>query len=67
MLFVFDVLIRPDVFEGSALGWGADGGFVSLLGVEGWVEVYQIDAIGVDAAQDVEVVGYEKRSIFDVY
>ena len=38
--------------DGSVAYWGG----VVLIGVEGWVEVNEVDALGVDAAQDVEVV-----------
>ncbi len=63
---VLDVLVRPDVLELGTFGGAADRGFVLPVGVERGIEVYQIDALVVDAAQDVEVVGDEKRAVLDV-
>lgn len=56
---VLDVLVRPDVLEFRTFGGASDRGFIVPIGVERGIEVYQINALVVDAAQDVEVVGDE--------
>ena len=63
---VLDVLVRPDILEFSTFGGAADRRFVLPIGVERGIEVYQVDALVVDAAQDVEVVRDEKRAVVDV-
>ena len=61
-----DVLVRPDVLELGSFGGAADRRFVLPIGVERGIEVYQVYTLVVDAAQDVEVVGDEKRAVLDI-
>ena len=63
---VLDVLVRPDVLEFRTFGGTSDRGFVLPVGVKRGIEVYQINALVVDAAEDVEVVRDEKRAVLDV-
>lgn len=50
------VVEGPGVFGGCACGLGADGHGGVAVGVEGLVEVDEVDGFGVYAAHDVEVV-----------
>ena len=54
---VFDILICPNVFEGSTFGWRTDRSFVLFLGIEGWIEINQIYAVGVYPAHNVKIIG----------
>ena len=61
-----DVAQRPRVLERGAGGLRADGRGVVLVGVERRVGVHQVDAVGVQAAQDVEVVPRPHRAVGEV-
>ena len=43
------------------------GGGVVLIGIEGRVEVYEVDALGVHAAEDVEVVAGPDGLVSEVW
>ena len=60
------VVQGPGVFEGGAGGLAADGGGVIAVGIEGRVEVDQIDAGGVHAAHDGEVIARPDGSVAPV-
>ena len=46
----------PGVLEGGAGGLASDGGGVVAVGVEGRVQIDEVDALAVHAAQNVQVV-----------
>ena len=51
-----EVIPGPGVLEGGAGRLGADGGAIGAVGVERRVEVDEVDAGGVQPAEDVQVV-----------
>ena len=61
-----DIGERPGVLECGARSLRSDGCVPVLLRVEGWVEVDQVYAVGVDSSEDGEVVAGEDGAVADV-
>ena len=61
-----EVAERPRVLEGRARRPAADGGSVVAVRVERRVEIDQVDRLGVQAPQDVEVVTRPYRLVYEV-
>ena len=62
----------PGIFEGGDLGFGSVPAFVGeedvvgAVGVEGWIEVDQVDGfVGDVFAEDIEIVPVEQGVLFD--
>ena len=64
---VSDILIRPNVFEGSTFGWRTDRGFVLLLGVEWRVKINQVNRLGIHTPHNIKIVCDKKRPVFNVH
>ena len=58
---------RPSIFESRARCDRTDGGGVVLIGVEGRVEINEVDAFRVDAAHDVEIVAHPDCAIGEIW
>ena len=56
----------PSILERCACRFATDGCGVISVGVEGRIEVDEVDAVVVDSAHDIEVVALEDGSVGDV-
>ena len=61
-----DIGEGPSILEGGAGGRAADGGRPLLFGIEGRVEVDEVDGFIGDAAQGEDVIGGEDGAVDDV-
>ena len=62
-----EVAERPSILERGPRGLASNRGAVVLVGVEGRVEVDEVDALRVEASEDVDVVPGEDRLVCEVH
>ena len=58
-----DIVQRPCVLEGGARRPGADGRRVVGVGIEGRVEIDQVDAGRIDPPHHIQIVAGEQRPV----